>query len=50
VYVSNESTANKYQTTDEKTTLIASLALVNSKKDFEKNKRELLGLTELLFI
>jgi len=50
VYKSNESTANKYPTTDEKTTLIASLALVNSKKDFEKNKRELLELTELLFI
>ena len=50
VYVSDESTANKYPTTDEKTTLIASLALVNSKKDFEKNKRELLELTELLLI
>ena len=49
-YKSKESTANKYPTTDEKTTLIASLALVNSKKDFEKNKRELLELTELLFI
>jgi hypothetical protein len=50
VYKSKESTANKYPTTEEKTTLMASLALVNSKNDFEKNNKELSKLTELLFI
>ena len=38
VYKSKVSAANKYPTIDEKTTLIANLALVKSKMDFKKNK------------
>ena len=50
VFKSKDSTASKYPTTEEKTTLAASLALVKSTKVLIKNVDLLSKLAELLFI